>query len=92
MTLGSAVLWLSSVSVTVLVCSCSVLAVNVCAIRAPAVPPAAVSSVITSSELPSPQSQVNCIVADPMFVVVFSKYIVSPSSHCVTALPPVSAS
>lgn len=64
------------------------LAVNVCAIRPPPTPPALASLEITSSLDPSPQSQVYCTVAPLVFVVVFSKYTVSPSSHCVIALPP----
>ena len=70
---GSAVVWLSNVNVTVLVCSCSVLVVNVCANLPPPTPPAEASLDITSLLLPSPHAQVYCTVAPLVFVVVFSK-------------------
>ena len=84
-------LWLSNVSVTFLCTSVSTLGVNVCAILPPLTPPDTLSELITSLAEPSAQFQVYCTTAPLVLVVVFSKYIVVPSSQCVNGTPPVGA-
>ena len=86
---GVAVLWLSSVSATVLVTSACDERANVWAIRPPPTPPATLSALSTSSLDPSPHAQVYWIIAPLVLDVVFSKYTVSPSFQYVIALRPV---